>query len=192
MNEKNDKDFHTMNDSVWPEVDSSPVRTVYEQPKKLSMFDRINEAVQLTKATIAVVADHKNTKAAIEWSKQTGTELVNQATDLGNGVLHSDLGKAATKGAAIGAVAAIPIPVIGPIAGAIVGAGIGGYLNLKHGVGGTSPDAVTSDQEMAPTEHGQSTESIISDLKKLDDLRQGGILTDAEFQEQKNKLLKRI
>lgn len=71
MNEKNDNNFQAVNDSVWPEAESSPVHTVYEKPKKLSMFDRINEAVQLTKATFEVVADHKNTKAAIEWSKQS-------------------------------------------------------------------------------------------------------------------------
>ncbi|CAN5595432.1 hypothetical protein BH10PSE14_BH10PSE14_42590 [soil metagenome] len=41
------------------------------------------------------------------------------------------LGKRMAKGAAIGAVAAIPIPFVGPITGAIVGAGIAAYTKLS-------------------------------------------------------------
>ena len=43
----------------------------------------------------------------------------------------STLGARMAKGAAIGAVAALPIPFIGPITGAIVGAGIAAYTKLK-------------------------------------------------------------
>ena len=43
----------------------------------------------------------------------------------------STLGATIAKGAAIGAVAAIPIPFVGPITGAIVGAGIAAYTKLS-------------------------------------------------------------
>lgn len=41
------------------------------------------------------------------------------------------LGARMAKGAAIGAVAALPIPFVGPITGAIVGAGIAAYTKLS-------------------------------------------------------------
>jgi hypothetical protein len=46
-------------------------------------------------------------------------------------VSDSTLGASIAKGAAIGAVAALPIPFIGPITGAIVGAGIAAYTKLS-------------------------------------------------------------
>jgi hypothetical protein len=48
-----------------------------------------------------------------------------------SGTTDSTLGASMAKGAAIGAVAALPIPFIGPITGAIVGAGIAAYTKLK-------------------------------------------------------------
>lgn len=45
--------------------------------------------------------------------------------------LPSGLGSSIAKGAAIGAVAAIPIPFVGPITGAVIGAGIAAYKKLK-------------------------------------------------------------
>ncbi len=44
---------------------------------------------------------------------------------------NSTLGASMAKGAAIGAVAALPIPFVGPITGAIVGAGIAAYTKLS-------------------------------------------------------------
>jgi hypothetical protein len=44
---------------------------------------------------------------------------------------NSTLGASMAKGAAIGAVAALPIPFIGPITGAIVGASIAAYTKLS-------------------------------------------------------------
>ena len=47
------------------------------------------------------------------------------------GTSNSTLGATIAKGAAIGAVAALPIPFVGPITGAIVGAGIAAYTKLS-------------------------------------------------------------
>ncbi|MDB5711529.1 MAG: hypothetical protein JWL96_3599 [Sphingomonas bacterium] len=49
----------------------------------------------------------------------------------GTGTSNSTLGASMAKGAAIGAVAALPIPFIGPITGAIVGASIAAYTKLS-------------------------------------------------------------
>lgn len=53
-------------------------------------------------------------------------ESENVARELPNG-----LGVSMAKGAAIGAVAALPIPFVGPITGAVIGAGIAAYKKLK-------------------------------------------------------------
>ena len=47
------------------------------------------------------------------------------------GTSNSTLGASIAKGAAIGAVAALPIPFVGPITGAIVGASIAAYTKLS-------------------------------------------------------------
>jgi hypothetical protein len=46
---------------------------------------------------------------------------------------RNDLGASIAKGAAIGAVVALPVPFIGPLTGAIVGAGIAAYNKLSRG-----------------------------------------------------------
>lgn len=87
------------------------------------------------------------------------------------------MAKDAAAGAAIGAVVAIPVPVIGPVAGAVVGAGLGVYKNLtKRG-----DQAQKAPTHSAPDLHGQ--------LLKLADLRDKGILSEAEFEAQKRKVL---
>jgi hypothetical protein len=45
---------------------------------------------------------------------------------------RDDLGASIAKGAAIGAVIALPVPFIGPLTGAIVGAGIAAYNKLSR------------------------------------------------------------
>lgn len=47
------------------------------------------------------------------------------------GNIPNGLGVSMAKGAAIGAVAALPIPFVGPITGAVIGAGIAAYKKLK-------------------------------------------------------------
>ena len=45
---------------------------------------------------------------------------------------RDSLGTSMAKGAAVGALVAIPVPFIGSIAGAIVGAGVAAYKNLSE------------------------------------------------------------
>ena len=178
-------------DHFLPDVNRQSDQPVVKRSKGLSAFSKFRGAIEKTKSKIAVVADHKNTKALVEWTTKAGADLMDQAAELGDDVLHSDLGKAATKGAAIGAVAAIPVPLIGPIGGAIVGAGVGSYLSLKHGIGRSSSED-SGDHSVPNGGQPQSTDGLLQDIKRLDELRQSGVLSDVEFQEQKAKLLKRI
>ncbi len=76
----------------------------------------------------------KQTESATTWrttadddrhAARTFTEDARQRTS------DSTLGASIARGAAIGAVAALPIPFVGPITGAIVGAGIAAYAKLS-------------------------------------------------------------
>lgn len=122
--------------------------------------------------------DEEDARIAAEWAKKTATSVGAEASRLGKEALRSDMAKDAAAGAAVGAVVAVPVPVIGPIAGAAIGAGVGVYKNLTK-----KPSSVS-----APTTSGTSPD-IHAELLKLDDLRQKGILTETEFETQKNKLL---
>ena len=73
--------------------------------------------------------DIEDAKIALVKAKQVASSIVDEATILGNEVLHSDLVKDIAPYAAIGAVIAIPIPFVGSAIGAAIGAGLGLYKN---------------------------------------------------------------
>ena len=76
----------------------------------------------------------KQTESATHWRTTADADLHAArvfAEDTRQRTTDSTLGATIAKGAAIGAVAAIPIPFVGPITGAIVGAGIAAYTKLK-------------------------------------------------------------
>lgn len=148
----------------------------------MGIFSSVKQAAQKTSQAISDALEHENTKAALEWTKNAASTAADEAVRLGKEVARSDLAKDAAAGAAVGAVVAVPVPLIGPAAGAVVGAGIGVFKNL------TKP---------TPSESGKPTPALLNappkdvyeELLKLDELRQKGILTDPEFQAQKDKLL---
>lgn len=124
--------------------------------------------------------DEEDGRIAAAWAKKTATAVGDEAARLGKEAVRSDMAKDAAAGAAIGAVVAVPVPVIGPIAGAAIGAGLGVYKNfLKKG------------QNPSQNSDGKGAIDIHSELLKLNDLREKGILTDAEFEDQKTKVLSR-
>ena len=171
---------------ITPAKDEQPVAASSDQ--KASLMGRVGGAFQKAKIAIAQAAGHENTKAAIEWSKNAAEEIRTQATDLGQDIAKSDLGKTSLRGAAVGAVAAVPIPVIGPITGAVVGAGIGAFLNLKYGVGHGSAQKNKGDMDLPP----HPTDEVLEDLRKLNALHRDGAITDEEFEELKSKMMKRF
>ena len=79
----------------------------------------------------------KQTESATHWRTVSDADLraarvfAEEARHRATGTSDSTLGATIAKGAAIGAVAAIPIPFVGPITGAIVGAGIAAYTKLS-------------------------------------------------------------
>ena len=107
-------------------------------------------------------------------AKVIGKSLGDEAERMGKAVARSDMVKDALTGAAIGAVVAIPIPLLGPIGGAAVGAMLGVYRNITK--------SQSRDEKAEVLD-------IHSDLLKLDELRQKGIITDVEFADEKKKVL---
>lgn len=136
----------------------------------MGIFDSVKQAVQKTSQVVSETLEHENTKAAVAWAKD---------------VAKSDLVKDAAAGAAVGAVVAVPVPLIGPAAGAVVGAGIGVFKNL------TKPASREAEKPQPVLTDNRPPKDICEELLKLDELRQKGILTDSEFQAQKDKLLSR-
>jgi len=118
--------------------------------------------------------DAQDAQIAAEWTKRQAIGLSGEAARLGRAALRSDLAKDSAAGAAIGAAIAIPVPLIGPAAGAAIGATIGVYRNLAGNKGLPNMDAA---------------KDIHADLLKLQDLREKGILSEEEFQREKNRVL---
>lgn len=96
----------------------------------------------------------------------------------------------------MGAVVAIPVPLIGPVAGAVIGAGLGVYKNITRG-GSKGPDPVIlpMPHEFPDAVGTPKLEALALDkyeeLNKLHDLKTKGVLTDEEFAAEKKKILDR-
>lgn len=123
--------------------------------------------------------DQEDMDIAAAWARKTASSAGGEAAKLGKSVLQSDMVKDAAAGAAVGAVVAIPIPLVGPPVGAALGAAVGVYKNFTH------------KNSAAPRYERQSgnIKDTYAELLKLDDLRKKGIVSDAEFEIQKKKLL---
>lgn len=156
------------------------------------MSEKLNNLVGKVKdavsATVVLVGDlngdgkvdHEDAKIAAEWAKTRASVAVDEAGKIGKEAMHSDMVKDAAAGAAVGAVVAIPVPVIGPLAGAAIGAGLGVYKNITKKESGAS---------QAKSANNESSD-VHAKLLKFHDLKEKGIITEAEFEIQKSKLLK--
>ena len=143
----------------------------------------LKDAAEKTAKSANAFVEHEDTKAAVAWTKKTVTTAADGTVELGKRAAKSEMCKDAATGAAIGAAVAVPIPLIGPIFGAIVGAGAGVAMNFKSG---GSKKADTSDRKTAQP---PSDLDIHKRLIDLDDLRQKSILSQEEFEVEKNKVL---
>ncbi len=146
------------------------------------MRTSVKEVRERTTEAISDVLEHEGTQATIDWARRSASAATDEAVRLGKQVVRSDMAKDAATGAAIGAVIATPLPVISPIAGAVLGVGMGLYRNFSKPEGRRI--------EIAPPEHKGQKSDIYDQLLKLDDLRQKGIITDAEFEGKKRGLLR--
>lgn len=145
----------------------------------------VQDKVEQTTNSVNAFVESQDTKAAVQWTKDAIITAKDEAVELGKRVKDSEMGKDAVTGAAIGAVVAVPIPIIGPIFGALVGAGAGMAFGLRSG---TSKKQVEPDKKIASN---QPDADIHKRLIDLDDLRQKGILSQEEFDVEKNKVLGR-
>ena len=158
------------------------------------MFNKFKELADKARDAVASAAvavgdlngdgkvDEEDARIAAGWAKRTAASVGDEAVRLGKEVARSDMAKDAAAGAAVGAVVAIPVPIIGPLAGAAIGAGIGVYKNLAKKV---QPASLGHTSQRLP----ELVIDIHSELIKIEDLRQKGILTDDEFKIEKRKLL---
>lgn len=154
------------------------------------MFDKLKKlgekAKEVTSSAAVLVGDlngdgkvdEVDARIAAEWTKKTTSSFADEVGRLGKEALRSDMAKDAAAGAAVGAAVAVPVPVIGPLAGAAIGAGVGVYKNLTKKQSGNTVSGSSGTSQDTHTE-----------LLKLADLHQKGILTDAEFEAEKKKLL---
>lgn len=151
--------------------------------------------------TADYVQTHKPTGQDFAQAKavalKAGKAVAGETVALGKEVTQSKTFKDAAKGAGVGALAAIPIPIIGPAVGAVIGAGAGIYLGSRN-----QPHAQsTALPPSAPVPHYQPVltdvvpeqpKDLYVELLKLDELRQKGLLTNEEFEVQKQKLLQKV
>lgn len=144
--------------------------------------------------TSALVQEHKPDAQDIEqakaWAKRAASATAVEASRLGKEMINSDFAKDAAKGAAVGAVIAVPVPLIGPVIGAVVGAGIGTYANLtRPKIHAPQVLPFSAQPQATVIEMITSPKDMYAELLKLNDLLKKDILTQAEFDVQKVRLL---
>lgn len=171
--------------------------------EKLSqMAFKAGQAVSAAASKTAdYVQTHKPTEQDLAQAKamalKAGKAVADETVALGKEVAQSKTFKDAAKGAGVGAVAAIPIPIIGPAVGAVIGAGAGIYLGSRSQPQSQSPVLPAAPPAAAPAAvlidvEATPPKDLYAELLKLDELRQKGLLTDEEFEVQKKKLLQKV
>ncbi len=139
------------------------------------MSDAADAATDAARKTSKAVETHlpnqEQTAKAVEAGKKVGAGLLGEMKEIGRELGQTRGFRNAVKGAGVGAVAGIPLPVVGPISGAIIGAAAGVFLGERLG------------DRREPVD-------LHSELLKLADLRDKGLLSEEEFEVQKRKLLR--
>lgn len=163
--------------------------------EKLSRLARgAGEAVSIAVGkTSGYVNTHKPSEEDLQKAKaialKAGTAVSQEALALGKEVARSKTFKDAAKGAGVGAVVAVPVPLVGPAVGAVVGAAAGILLGRR--VQSTSPAPLPAPGAPVLDVVAEPAKDIYTELNKLEELRQRGILTDDEFATEKRKVLHR-
>ena len=87
------------------------------------MTNKLNEITENARKSMKEFAQREDTKAAAKWTKDTSISVGKNAKKFSK----TQLGKQMLIPAAIGALIAIPLPIIGPILGAFIGSAWGYY-----------------------------------------------------------------
>jgi hypothetical protein len=140
---------------------------------------KATESITSTATSVGDFVTGKEAQAAADWIKKTASTVGDEAVQMGNGVLQSDLVQDAGKGALLGAVVAVPLPIIGPAIGASIGASVGVYKNL------TKPE-----QPLGTLASSQESQiDFYEEMLKFEELKQKGIISEDEFLILKKRLL---
>jgi hypothetical protein len=107
-----------------------------------------------------------------------GSSAAGMVKELLEEIVESKAFRDGAKGAMVGAVAAVPLPVIGPLFGGVFGAAVAMYFGQKSS--GSSSEVVE-----VPAK-GSETYVL---LRELDDLRKRKILTRKQFEEAVRQVL---
>jgi hypothetical protein len=159
--------------------------------------NKAREALSNTSSkAAALVQQHKPDAQEIEqaklWAQRTAAATAEEIARLSREVRESPLGRVAAKGAASGTVTSLPVPIIGPALSAVVGASASVYAHLTRSKTSEAPELAP---EPVPSPYAPVVEVVAPDteiyarLLHLDDLLKKGILTQAEFDAQKKKVL---
>jgi hypothetical protein len=111
---------------------------------------------------------------AVRTSKAAGESIVETVKELAESKTVQD----AVKGAGAGALLGVPAPIIGPLAGGAIGAGVAIYLSLKYRKG--VPPVL---------EKTDSPRDLLEELRKLNELRKDGAVTEEQFASLRQKML---
>jgi hypothetical protein len=144
---------------------------------------KLKEISAKAKASLKKLASHEDTKAAAKWTKETSIAAGSKAKKFSK----TELGKQMLIPATIGALIAIPIPVVGPIFGGLAGSAWGyyNYMSKRRSV-----DIDGTEAETKSSAQSAGNKDIYAEIAKLDLLRRSGTLSEDEFTAAKKALLK--
>ena len=162
------------------------------------MAKKLDDLATELKQTAAKAAEdaadfiaREDTQKTIKSVKHTAGEAYDDAAEVINRANKFGLGKDVLPFALIGAAVAIPIPFVGPFIGGAIGAAIGAWRGSNRAE--AAPDAATGAIEATPTSVKSKPKAknadVVAEIMRFGELRDKGLITPAEFEAQKARLL---
>jgi len=153
--------------------------------KKLDeIADEVKATASKAKDEAAAFINREDTQATIQSARAKVGEAYDDAAEVINRANKFGLGKDVLPFALIGAAVAIPIPFVGPFIGGVIGAAIGAWRGSNREA--AAPDAMIDVTPRKPKPRNQDT---VAELIRFGELRDKGLITQAEFDAQKARLL---
>ena len=155
------------------------------------MAKKLDDLATELKQTAAKAAEdaadfiaREDTQKTIKSVKHTAGEAYDDAAEVINRANKFGLGKDVLPFALIGAAVAIPIPFVGPFIGGAIGAAIGAWR-------GSNRHAATTDAmiDVTPRKPKPRNQDTVAELIRFGELRVKGLISQAEFEAQKARLL---